>query len=80
MLLGWSQRALAERASVAKRTLSLFETEQREPHQRTVQAIRDVLEAAGVEFSPPLDATGTPEEVRFSDGTYVRLVRRPTED
>jgi transcriptional regulator with XRE-family HTH domain len=50
-LLNWSQDELAEKAAVAKQTLGDFERGTRQPYQRTLDDIRSVLEAAGVEFT-----------------------------
>jgi hypothetical protein len=41
---------LADTAQVAVATLADSETGRRQPHPRTLQAIRTALEAAGVEF------------------------------
>jgi transcriptional regulator with XRE-family HTH domain len=43
---------LAREAKVAVATLADFEVGRRQPHPRTVEAIRTTLEAAGVEFIP----------------------------
>jgi hypothetical protein len=40
----------AEKAEVAVATLADFEVGRRQPHPRTLAAIRAALEAAGVEF------------------------------
>ena len=50
-LLNWSQAALAEKAAVAKQTLTDFERGARQPYPRTLADIRAALEAAGVEFT-----------------------------
>jgi transcriptional regulator with XRE-family HTH domain len=49
-LLGLSQEALAEACDVGAYTISSFETGNRTPHARTVDTIRRVLEARGIEF------------------------------
>lgn len=49
-IIGWSQEQLAESARVAKKTLADFETGNRSPYPRTLEAIRAALEAAGVQF------------------------------
>ena len=49
-LLNWSQAELAERARVAKQTLTDFERGARSPYPRTLADIKKVLEAAGIEF------------------------------
>ena len=48
-LLGISQAQLAEAAGVATPTIADFERGARTPYQRTLQDIRDTLEAAGIE-------------------------------
>ncbi|MCW3780276.1 helix-turn-helix domain-containing protein [Defluviimonas salinarum] len=51
-LVSMSQDQLADASGVAKRTIASFEMEQRRPYERTLDAIRAALEAAGVEFIP----------------------------
>ena len=48
--LGISQSELAKASKVATRTLALFETGERVPHDRTLKALVDCLEQMGVEF------------------------------
>jgi len=48
-LLNWSQDELASVSLVAKTTIALFEL--RKPYDRTLDDIRDALEAAGIEFT-----------------------------
>jgi transcriptional regulator with XRE-family HTH domain len=48
--LGISQSELAKASKVATRTLALFETGGRIPHERTLKALVDCLEEMGVEF------------------------------
>jgi len=55
-LLGWSQGELGERARVAQKTITKFESEARVPHPRTIEALVKVLEHEGVVF---LEATET---------------------
>src|SRR3712207_1715991 len=50
-LLNWSQDQLEAAAKVARKTIADFEREARQPHPRTLAAIRAALEAAGVEFT-----------------------------
>jgi transcriptional regulator with XRE-family HTH domain len=64
-LLSWSQDELAAVSQVAKSTIALFELGKRQPHNRTLDDIRDALEAAGVIF---VEENG--------DGPGVRL-RKP---
>lgn len=58
-------RELAEQAKVSTNTVTRFERGE-ELRERTVDAIRDALEAAGVEFIP-----------ENGGGAGVRLKRRP---
>jgi predicted transcriptional regulator len=48
--LGISQSELAKASKVATRTIALFETGGRVPHDRTLKALVDCLEEMGVEF------------------------------
>jgi transcriptional regulator with XRE-family HTH domain len=48
--LGISQSELAKASKVATRTVALFETGERVPHERTLKALVDCLEEMGVEF------------------------------
>lgn len=49
-LIGMSQDDLAEASGVAKRTIASFEKEDRQPYPRTIQALKEALERAGVIF------------------------------
>jgi transcriptional regulator with XRE-family HTH domain len=51
-LLEWSQNDLEAAAKVAKKTIADFERGMRQPYERTLDALQDALEAAGVEFIP----------------------------
>lgn len=51
-MLGITREDLGKRAAVAAATLADFEGGKRQPHPRTLAAIRAALEAAGVEFIP----------------------------
>ena len=51
-LVAMSQDRLADVSGVAKRTIASFEKEERKPYDRTIAALRDALERAGVEFIP----------------------------
>lgn len=61
-LLGWSQDQLAAKSKVAKATIANFEAYKREPYDRTLSDLRQVMEAAGVLF---IDQNG--------EGTGARL-------
>ena len=50
-LLNWTQAELAEKAAVAKQTLTDFERGARQPYPRTLADIRAALERAGIEFT-----------------------------
>jgi transcriptional regulator with XRE-family HTH domain len=57
-LVEWTRDDLAEASRTAKSTLADFEAGKRQPHPRTLAAIRAALEAAGVEFTAETDAVG----------------------
>lgn len=61
-LLGWSQQYLADRAVISRNALSRLEAGKVDPRTSTVQAIRRVLEEAGIEF---LSGEGNSEGVRI---------------
>jgi transcriptional regulator with XRE-family HTH domain len=50
-LLGWSQLDLALRAQIPESSLSAFEQSGRLPAEARLEAIKQTLEAAGVEFA-----------------------------
>jgi len=53
-LLGWSQSELEEKSGVARKTLADFEGGKKSrPYGRTLDAIKDALEKAGVHFVDP---------------------------
>lgn len=60
-IVGMSQDELAEVSGVAKRTIVSFEKEDRQPYDRTIQALKVALENAGVTF---LDDNGQGAGVR----------------
>ena len=66
-LLGMSQNELLSLASITGKTLSDYESGKTRPYSRTLDAIREALEAAGVEFI-----------AENGGGAGVRL-RKPTE-
>lgn len=49
-LLGMTQSQLAEVTGVAEKTIMNFEKGHHEPRPETVEAIREALEARGIEF------------------------------
>lgn len=49
-LIEWTRDDLANASQTARSTLADFEASKRQPHPRTLAAIRSALEAAGVEF------------------------------
>jgi DNA-binding transcriptional regulator YiaG len=49
--LGWSQVQLAKRAKVGQSTVKDFESRRRTPIPNNRDAMRRVLEAAGIEFT-----------------------------
>ena len=49
-LLGWTQDEVTAKAGVTHRTLSLFESGLRSPHQRTLMKIKTAFEEGGVVF------------------------------
>jgi len=61
-LVAMSQDRLADASGVAKRTIASFEKEDREPYDRTIDALRGALEAAGVTF---IDENGCGAGVRL---------------
>ena len=63
-MLRFTREQLAQASHVAVATLADFETGRRQPHTRTVSALRAALEAAGVEFTN-------------GDAPGVRLAKRP---
>lgn len=49
-LLKWTQGVLASRAAISVVTLNMIESDQVSARARTIEAIRTVLEGAGVRF------------------------------
>lgn len=64
-LIGISQDELSARSHVAKRTIASFESETRTPYDRTIKAIRETLEDAGIGF---IDENGGGAGVRLIKG------------
>lgn len=59
--LGWSQDDLAKRASVGLSTLKDFENGKRSPMRNNLDAMRRVLEAAGIGLL--FDGAGKPQGI-----------------
>ncbi|MBB3524103.1 helix-turn-helix transcriptional regulator [Rhizobium redzepovicii] len=64
-LLAWSQDDLSSAANVAKATIANFEAGKRSPYDRTLQDMKQALEAGGVVFIP-----------ENGGGAGVRLAKR----
>jgi DNA-binding transcriptional regulator YiaG len=58
--LRWSQQALASRAKVSLSTVKDFENGSRTPIENNRNALRGVLEAAGVNFENPMGIEAKP--------------------
>jgi transcriptional regulator with XRE-family HTH domain len=65
-MLNLRREDLASKAEVGHSTLFDFETGRRQPHPRTLAAIRAALEAAGIEFIPE-NGGGAGVRLRKSD-------------
>lgn len=65
-MLSMRREDLAEASQVGHSTLFDFESGRRQPHPRTLAAIRAALEAAGVEF---IEQNGGGPGVRLRKGT-----------
>lgn len=63
-LVGWSQDDLANASGVAKATIAYFETEKRQPYEKTLSDLRRVLEKNGVMF---IDVDGGGPGVRLRE-------------
>lgn len=57
-LLDWKQEDLAEKSEVAVATISFFERGLKTPRPRTLKAIRDAFEVAGIEFEITINSFG----------------------
>lgn len=57
-LVGWSQQELADKAVVSLTAVKRLETGIGDPRVSTVLAVRNALEAAGVEFLAPAGGKG----------------------
>ena len=49
-LINWTQNDLAQNSGVAKATIAYFETNKRQPYQKTLSDLRRVMEKAGICF------------------------------
>ena len=64
-LLAMKREDLATASNVAHSTLADFETGRRQPHPRTLDAVRTALELAGIEF---IEENGGGPGVRLRKG------------
>ena len=58
LLLGWSIKDLSVRTRSAVETIELFELNSPRPYKKTIDKLKDALEAAGIDFFA--DNEGTP--------------------
>ncbi len=77
-LLAWGQRELAARSKVAHATIAVFELGERQPYERTLEALRRAFEDGGLRFIDPLEGV-TGEGVAFKWG-IAPPARQPGED
>jgi predicted transcriptional regulator len=63
-LLGWSQQTLADKAILSLNAVKRLEVGKSDPKVSTILAVRNALEAAGVEFIPATSSKG--EGVRLA--------------
>ena len=76
-LLLWGQRELAARSKVAQATITAFELNNRQPYERTLEALRRTFEDAGLRFIDPVEGV-TGEGVAFKWGV-APTARQPGE-
>jgi transcriptional regulator with XRE-family HTH domain len=76
-LLAWGQRDLASRSKVAHATIAVFELGERQPYERTLEALRRAFEDAGLRFIDPVEGV-TGEGVAFKWGV-APAARHPGE-
>ncbi len=77
-LLAWGQRELGTRSKVAHPTIAAFELGNRQPYERTLEALRRTLEDAGLRFIDAVEGV-TGEGVAFKWGV-APPARQPGED
>ncbi|WEX88002.1 helix-turn-helix domain-containing protein [Sinorhizobium garamanticum] len=66
--MGWSQEQLASASKVAKATIANFEAGKRTPYDRTLQDMREAMEAAGVIFQAEGEMVDGGPGVRLRSG------------
>jgi transcriptional regulator with XRE-family HTH domain len=76
-LLAWGQRDLAARSKVAHATIAVFELGDRQPYERTLEALRRAFEDGGLRFIDPVEGV-TGEGVAFKWGV-APPIRQPGE-
>jgi transcriptional regulator with XRE-family HTH domain len=64
-MLRMGQEELAEKAGTTRRTVALFEHEERQPRAATLEKFRQVLEAEGAAF------------IESDSGVGVMMMRKP---
>jgi transcriptional regulator with XRE-family HTH domain len=74
-LIAWNQQELADRAHIGIVTVHQFETGLSRPRRVTLEAIRRVLEAAGVEFIDEEGGRGPGVRLQKSPSGELRLPR-----
>lgn len=72
-LLGWSQSELGERARVAQKTITKFESEASVPQPRTIEALVKVFEHEGVVFFDPTETVVTAVGIRAGSAAAAKL-------
>ena len=74
--LGWSQEELARRSNVSVNTVRNFERGQKSLHSNSVAAMRQAIEAAGIQLL--FESTGTAAGIRRQDANPNRSGDAPT--
>ena len=76
-LLLWSTRKLAAEAGMAPATVTDFESGRRETNPRTIKALQETLEGAGVEFVRRGSLANAQQvAIELADGVLVRLSQK----